>query len=436
MPLGLALISVKKNLGTLKFKGFLECTYPSTYNISRGLIFKLVTLIESGDDMEQENLFELKYSNYEILAHKNEWSEESEKELILLILSPEDLNMVNSFNELFVQKIKELYKKTKSERIANFPNFSKTFFRESENKKMVFIGFPFAGKTCIKKAFFDSIDPTLLLGSSTPETTRGLVHFVYSWLDAEVGIIDSSGQDFNQYVSLDNNPDKIMAFTESDIIIYVFDIQNWQKNQQQVIENLKKVITTRNALSSQAKIYAFCHKIDLLKENNDKVKLFMNIKNLIEITFGIKTIFTSIQPNLIHTLMRSMQIILNDSSVAGNSIEDYCTHVIQDYPESAIFLLNNNNQIICQKQTSDLNLNDFSKTIWLVQTQLKMLKEIPHFNNLDYSVMYNKDGFVLIVKSINIFKFGVSNVAFIRKNINQKMILEIINKLSEKLLAF
>ena len=51
-------------------------------------------------------------------------------------------------------------------------------------------------------------------------------------------------------------------------------------------------------------------------------------------------------------------------------------------------------------------------------------------------MIYNKDGFVLIVKSINIFKFGVSNVAFMRKNIDKKTIIDLIDKLSEKLLKF
>ncbi len=434
MPLGLALITVDKNVVASRSKGFLECSYPSNFNISRGLIHKIIMAINSCDDEDKEGIFELKYSNNTILVHEKKLENESDKELIVLILIPEDSNIAEKYHELFIDEIEKLYHHNKSNRIINFTNFAKKFFNEAVSKKMLFIGFPYAGKTCIKKTFFDGVDPRSLLGDSTPEPTRGLVHFVYLWLDAEVGIVDSSGQEFDQYVSVGNNQEKSVAFYESDIIVYVFDIQNWQKDQEKVIGNLKKVVKTRNSTSANAQIYAFCHKIDLLEGNNqDKANLFLDIKSKIEKNYGIKTIFTSIQPDLIHTVMRSMQIILNKSSVAGNSIEDYCRSIIKEYTESAIFLLNNKNQVLCQMNTPEFNLDDLSKMVLLVENQLNILSQTSQFRNINYSVIFSKNDFVLIVKSINIFKFGVSNVVFIRKNINKDTILDIVNKLTEKL---
>ena len=237
---------------------------------------------------------------------------------------------VKEFYELLAAQIPTFYNNNKRDRALTFSEFAKNFFHQQSSKKLLFIGFPASGKTCIKKAFFDGMDPLVLLGQTAPEPTRGLAHFVYSWLDAEVGIVDSSGQEFDSYVSPNNNFERMIAFEESDVVIYVFDINNWQNDQQDVIDNLERIINTKNTTASNATVYAFCHKIDLLQgDNQEKAQQFLKIKEILDQQFGIKTIFTSIQPELIHTLFRSMQIILNDLSSVGNSIEEFCDDVIK-----------------------------------------------------------------------------------------------------------
>ncbi len=433
MPLGLALITVKETPPSNKFKGFLDSSYPKEFNISRGLIQKIVNII-TGTDTEEEGVLELKYNDKVILVNTKRISGTNEIELIVLILSPDELNNVKEFYDLMDSQLESFYNRTKRDRALTFSEFAQTFYNQQASRKMLIIGFPSSGKTCIKKAFFDGVDPQVLLGQAAPEPTRGLAHFVYSWLDAEVGIVDSSGQEFESYVAPNNNFERMIAFEESDLVIYVFDVKNWQDEREKVLENLDSIINTKNSTSANATIYAFCHKIDLLKgTNQEKAKQFLEIKKTLDDDYGIKTIFTSIQPELIHTLFRSMQIILNDLSKVGNSIEDFCDDVIRDQTKSAIFLLNDDNVVISQKATSDIDIDDISQIIKLVKNQQTILKEIPDFGEMDYSVIHTKSNMALIVKAVNILKYGVSSVAFLSHSVTGKTLSELIEKLDKRL---
>lgn len=437
MPLGLALITVKSLEGESKYKGILDCSYPKEFNLSRGLIQKIVNVINSPENVEggaEDGSFELKYSDKIILVNVRSFRQLNEKELIILILSPEEVPNSADFYKLMLENIPEFYLFSKKDRVLQFVQFAQNFYQEADGRKLLIIGFPSAGKTCIKKAFFDGVEPQELLGQEAPEPTRGLAHFVYSWLDAEVGIVDSSGQEFESYVSPENDFERSIAFEESDIIIYVFDVMNWQNEQDQVLDNMEKIMYTKNSLSGKAKIYAFCHKIDLLQgSNQEKANSFLKIKEIMEERFGIKTIFTSLQPELIHTLFRSMQIILNELSQLGNSIEDFCADVIRDQTKSAIFLLNDNNNVISQKSTSDLSLDDVSKIIELVKNQRRLLKDSPEFGDLDYSVVHTTSNMALIVKNVNIIKYGVSTVAFLSHNVTRDTLSTIVSKLDQRL---
>ena len=432
MPLGLALITVKKMQPSLALKGILDSSYPKEFNISRGLIQKIVHIYNDSGKKE-DGIMELKYSDKLILLNAKNFPDLDQCELIIIILSSEELSKTKHYFDLLAEQVPGLYALSTQDRVLQFGNFAKKFCKEQSSKKLLIIGFPSAGKTCIKKAFFDGMDPLTLLGQEAPEPTRGLAHYVYSWLDAEVGIIDSSGQEFESYVEPNNNIERLIAFDESDIIIYVFDIENWLNEKEEVISNLEKISNTRNTLSANADVFAFCHKIDLLTgTNQEKAKIFLNIKEELEKKFNIKTIFTSIQPELVHTLFRSMQIILNDMSQMGNTIEQFCEDVIKDQEKSAIFLLNDENVVISQKSTRDIDLDEISKIMNLVKNQQSILQNTPEFGELDYSVIHTVNEMALIVKSVNILKYGVSTVAYMSQSVSNSTLADLLVKLDNR----
>lgn len=308
MPLGTAIFTIG-NLGSDQSvgKSIINCTYPKLFKISRGLMHKITQFFIKSRSKKDEVL-ELPYGDKLVLVYSHK---SGLNEIFALILSPPEVPNKKDFIEQIKNNIDNFYQQNKQDRYLNFKTFARLFFGEGSSKKLLIIGFPAAGKTCIKKSFFDKVDPNALLGVSTPEPTRGLVHFIYSWFNAEIGILDSSGQEFNSYVSGDNE-ESINAFEGSDIIIYVFDVINWKDQEEDVIENLKKIIKTKDAISpANSKIYAFCHKIDLLSDPDKKS--ILKVKDILEEQLNIKASFSSIQPEFIHTLFRSMELILNES---------------------------------------------------------------------------------------------------------------------------
>ena len=308
MPLGTVIFTVE-NLGfeASVAKSIINCSYPNSFKISRGLMHKISQFfLQSRSKMNE--VLELSYGDKLVLVFSHRAGSDPLNEFFALILSPPEVSNKNDFIELIKNNIDNFYKQGKQDRFLNFERFARLFFGESSSKKLLIIGFPASGKTCIKKSFFDKEDPNSLLGVSAPEPTRGLVNFIYSWFNAEVGIVDSSGQEFNSYVSDDENDEQINAFEGSDIIIYVFDVINWKEESENVIENLKKIIKTKDKISPDSKIYAFCHKIDLLTDP-DKNSI-LKVKEILEKELNIKASFSSIQPEYIHTLFRSMELIL------------------------------------------------------------------------------------------------------------------------------
>ncbi len=436
MPIGLAYISVMNN-GQFEDqkKWLLEASYPHDYNISRGFIHKIVNLSKNAEIKKESSILEIKYASKKILLHVKKFEDESPDEIIVLILSQKDEKNFKQFQKMFRDNINEFYLKNKAKRRLHFKTFAEQFYKKKQNKKVLIIGFPQAGKTCIKRAFFDNEDPEKLLGKESPEPTRGLAHFVYSWLDTEIGIVDSSGQEFKSYLSPENNFERMVAFQEADIILYVFDILNWRNNKQEVIDNLEKIIENKKELAPSARIYTFCHKIDLMDKEDiteNKTKSFFLIKKKLRERFNIPCVFTSIAPTLIHTLFRSMQIILNDMSQYGTSIEDFCQDVIKDHERSAVFLLNDRNNVVSQKSTDDFKVNDFSKIINLVKNQMDILAKTEDFSDLDYSVFYTNNNMSLIVKTVNVVKYGVNTIAFLSKDASRESLTKVLEVLDEK----
>ena len=52
---------------------------------------------------------------------------------------------------------------------------------------------------------------------------------------------------------------------------------------------------------------------------------------------------------------------------------------------------------------------------------------------MDYSVVHTTNNMSLIVKSVNILKYGVSTVAFLSHSVTNKTLTELIEKLDKRL---
>ena len=139
-----------------------------------------------------------------------------------------------------------------------------------EGKKIVLIGPPGAGKTSIYKVYFEMCNPLKLLDISL-EPTRGINSSVYSLFNSNLGILDLAGQENEVWLT-----PNIEVFDQSNVIICIFDVMN---SLESIVSFLIKIIKIKTKLNlSKCKIFAFLHKIDLVKPSY----LFQKIKAIID----------------------------------------------------------------------------------------------------------------------------------------------------------
>ncbi len=75
-------------------------------------------------------------------------------------------------------------------------------------KKILFIGRAGVGKTSIMQVIFEGKDPkNLILFPLVP--TRGILSSVYKWMDLELGVFDTSGQEL---LFILENEDELQIF--------------------------------------------------------------------------------------------------------------------------------------------------------------------------------------------------------------------------------
>lgn len=300
-------------------------------------------------------------------------------------------------------------------------------------KKILIVGFPNAGKTCITKAFFEGEDPEKLLSDlGAPEPTLGIQHYRVSWIDTEVGIVDSSGQEILRFLEGDEL-DKEMTFGAADAIIYVFDIENWMEDQETVIENLKKSLKVRDEMAPDAKVFTFCHKIDLIALDLEKrASIFEEIKKKIQEEMKIKTIFTSIEPRFIHTLFRSMQIILNDLSKKGSSLEDFIKEILLNHGTSALILLNNEYRVISERRSKAISVVSMYRIITFVKAIDKAFRKIDNNDVFDRGKIESNMGMKIVIKSLKNNSYGVKFVIMASETASLDTVEKIIGFIENK----
>jgi GTPase SAR1 family protein len=129
------------------------------------------------------------------------------------------------------------------------------------SKKIIIIGPPNAGKTTLRKVFFEGENPTALLENAL-DPTHGIESIILK-LSEEIGIFDLAGQENEFWLEINKNS----IFFDSEIIIIVLDITNPIED---IFNFTEIVLNIRNELTPSSIVYLLLHKIDLI--DNDRLK--------------------------------------------------------------------------------------------------------------------------------------------------------------------
>ncbi|MFX1593462.1 MAG: ADP-ribosylation factor-like protein [Promethearchaeota archaeon] len=123
-------------------------------------------------------------------------------------------------------------------------------------KKIILVGPPGVGKTTLQNVYFEHKSPSSLLKDPL-HPSRGINSRIYTTCNIDLGVFDLAGQENEIWFS---DKGKIV-FSQSNIIICVFDIRN---SLESIIRFLINIYKLKKELHLHScKIIAFLHKIDL-----------------------------------------------------------------------------------------------------------------------------------------------------------------------------
>jgi len=158
--------------------------------------------------------------------------------------------------------------------------------------KIVFMGFPNAGKTSVKRFFFENLKTDAIL-SSTISPTEGFETNLYDIIDVRISHYDTSGQELQYWFSSESN-----VLLESELVIFFFSVNDWLERKDSVKDYLEKLHTLLEKEKSIKKATIFCHKIDILEQTNEKSVVLEDfkkeIRDFVE-NMSMKISFTTIK---------------------------------------------------------------------------------------------------------------------------------------------
>lgn len=211
------------------------------------------------------------------------------------------------------------------------------------------------GKTSIKLVIFEGHNPKELLKNPL-SPTRGIETSVYPWIDLEIGLFDVSGQELA--ILLEKEIIDISPFEDADVIIYVLDHYNWEKNFQNCIEDIKVIYNkiVENSLNSQ--LILFFHKIDIF-DNIDKIpisKIKKHIKNSLKIDISLDIYFTSIVPEYNYNIYNAFFEILGSFSEEIFNLKNILDDILKKFSKCLCIITElKTGSIFAQSMTADFN---------------------------------------------------------------------------------
>ncbi len=286
--------------------------------------------------------------------------------------------------------------------------------------KIIMLGRAGVGKTSIKNIFFTNADPNVLL--NTPlAPTRGIITSNYKWMDLELGIFDTSGQELLDL--LDSKEEILSLFEGASAILYLFEYEFWVSETSIFIEEIKKIYNIINENEINTQIYLVFNKIDLISHHIGGIFDLISINLNLQLNFpkALRVLFTSIQPDLLYTTFNALGVILSSFSSETSRIKAKVDNILKDLTKSICFITNNKNVIITQSITPDFN----TKLIFSLHKEIDLLIHTSKIKLL------NESGLLLTNLGSTFLNIFIENLNEINPNLKRIIIFSETTKKDE-----
>ncbi len=222
-------------------------------------------------------------------------------------------------------------------------------------KKIVLIGRAGVGKTTIKRVIFDGTDPlSLILHPLAP--TRGIHTFIYKWIDLNLNLFDTSGQELP--FLLEDKTELLFIFEKSDALIYVVDYSSWVSNYQEIIDEIIAIYNLLINIEIKSRLILFLHKIDLISQKiKEKNRILINNLNVLgELPEEFPVFFTSLHPEFIFTTYNAFNEILSNLSSETSNLKKILDKRLDNYSTTMCLIVSQNDSVIVQSTTTDFDM--------------------------------------------------------------------------------
>ncbi len=289
-----------------------------------------------------------------------------------------------------------------------------------EQKKLVLIGLPKTGKTTISQVIFKGKSPTNLLNESL-KPTKGLDTSRHNWLDLDLFLFDTAGQNYQKIFSDKTRQGKILG--GSTYIIYLIDFSSWSKKETQ--EKMLKDIDSLEALISEAgfdtEFLIFFHKIDLI-DDEERDSYIKNVRKTLE-SKGLKIFFTSIHPNHIYSLYTSFYEILSCFSHKRTVIKEILDKNVEGLSKSMLFVTNDKNCIVGQAMTPDFDIESVEATYNLAAQLNLTLERIKSNDKINHLILQTINDLNIIMNYLDLLEEDVKNLICISETLTSNRLI-------------
>ena len=423
MVLGLAFFSWDSKVGSI-----LEAKYPENLELSLNLTHKIFLTHSLKEEYTNQEIIEINYDNNVIISFCDK-SKVAEKgyEIVFIILEEKEKVKVYQIKSHLIKFSLELFEKSKDERNQYFYDNVGNFFDKITTKKLLLMGRAATGKTSIRKIVFEGANPKDLLYNPL-EPTRGISPSVYSWLDLKLGLFDSSGQELNDLLENPDDSECLLAFENTDLIVYLFDYPTWASNSQQIIEDIQRISKIIKNISSDIKLVLFIHKIDLIGKETRR-KSLKEITNSIKMKFNLQIYYTSIYPNLIYTLYNAFYELLSGFSKENVLIKEIIDNCLIDLAKTMVFVTNQSDSIIVQAMSKDFNTKIINHSHKLVTQINKTFDDMALKSKIEHLILSSSNSLNLIMNNLNYHKSGLKNLICVSETLSSNKLIWLIGQI-------